>query len=286
MGPILLALALWTVHFGDVCCSNKKGKPPLNSTHPSNVTYIIMLEEAKGIEITFNGTMQPNGSTPVASETTTMTTTTTTTVKPPEKPMETLAARRVTKAEFDELTNERVIVVEDPAFWLDAVDPRSNAFKNLHRYFDKLDAGSIILPNETEAIFSNGTDDADDDGLFGVESNPTGPKLGDGTNLGIYLVTAFLVAVCVFGLLAIVCYARANGKRTRNIAAPDARTARRQSDVSAVVGAGGDWRRSQDYLNNPEDPSASRMIEERSVDAADGSQRVEMRPVENDVTDV
>jgi len=279
MGPILLALALWTVRFGDVCCSNKKGKPPLNSTHPSNVTYIVMLEDAKEIEITFNGTMRPNASTPI-------TTTTTTTVKPPEKPIETIAARRVTKAEFDELTNERVIVVEDPAFWLDAVDPRSDAFKNLHRYFDKLDAGSIILPNETESIFPNGTDGADDDGLLGVESNPTGPKLGDGTNLGIYLVTAFLVAVCVFGLLAIVCYARANGKRTRNIAAPDARTARRQSDVSAVAGAGGDWRRSQDYLNHAEDPSASRMIEERSVDAADGSQRVEMRPVENDVTDV
>ena len=149
-----------------------------------------------------------------------------------------------------------------------------------------MDAGSIILPNETESIFPNGTDGADEDGLLGVESSPSDPQLGDGTNLGIYLVTAFLVAVCVFGLLAIICYARANGKRTRNIAAPDARSARRQSDVSAVAGAGGGWRRSQDYLNNAEDPSASRMVEERSVDATDGSQQVELRPVENDVTDV
>ena len=123
------------------------------------------------------------------------------------------------------------------------------------------------------------------DDLLGVESNPMGPQLDNGSNLGIYMVSSFLAAICVFGLLAI-CYARANWKRVHNIVAPDAQSRRRQSNIFAVVGAGGDWRRFQDYLSNAEYPSASQTIKERSVAAADVSQRVEMRPIENEVTDV
>merc|ERR1712042_303113 len=83
------------------------------------------------------------------------------------------------------------------------------------------------------------------------------------STFGIYMVTGVVVAICVVGLFAIFCMARANGQRARDYEFNARRRTERQQQMAAASG----WRRSQDYLNNE---SASRVVEDRSaaVDAA------------------
>ena len=101
----------------------------------------------------------------------------------------------------------------------------------------------------------------------------TPAHVSSNANLGIYLVTGVLVAICVVGLAVIFCVARSNGQRARDYEFNNRRGGRQGGNTPAA-----DWRRSQDYLNE----ASGGVVEERG----DGNPAMIMKRMESDVTDV
>jgi len=194
------------------------------------------------------------------------------------KPPETFVARKITQEAWNRETSQRIIEVKDPEFFSALLEPRSNAFFGFR--WDGLDVGTMVERNSTNVTVSdNATTTSEPVNKRDAETPSSSAGSNSGTlnsaNVGIYVVTGVLVAVCVVGLIIIFCVAKANGQRARDYEFD--RRARRQNAGNTPAASG--WRQSQDYLNE----MGVGVVEERS---ADGNPAMSMRRMESDITDV
>jgi len=232
----------------------------------------------------------------IQQKTPTTTTTTTVTTIASEIPTESAApedddaqpitstliyARKITVADWNKMAGGRVVQMNDLNIE-DILEPRNVGFMTFSRRNLEVEAANMVDNNSTNvnATANDGNDNINNvteskGGSGNVkrhagneddpkkENDDAKKKVPTASTFGIYMVTGVVVAICVVGLFAIFCVARANGQRARDYEFNARRRTERQQQMAAASG----WRRSQDYLNNE---SASRVIEDRSaaVDAA------------------
>jgi len=186
-------------------------------------------------------------------------------------------ARKITVKDWNLMTGGRVVPMNDLNIE-DILEPRNIGFQTFSRRdLDVEAANMVVYNNSTDVVNATSNDNVTESGggsvkrHAGNEDDPKKKENDDGqkkvpptaSTFGIYMVTGVVVAICVVGLFAIFCVARANGQRARDYEFNARRRTERQQQMAAASG----WRRSQDYLNNE---SASRVVEDRSaaVDAA------------------
>lgn len=184
-------------------------------------------------------------------------------------PPELIRASKISRRMWNTETR-KIVKVNDPEFFSALLEPRSNAFIGFR--WDGLAAGNMVLGNSTNVTVAENETRSDP-----IEKRDVGePVPSSSANLGIFMVTGVLVAVCIVGLLVIFCVARANGQR--DYAIGNRRAQRLQQQQQAAQTAAG-WRRSQEHLDEP----GLGVVEERNLG---GSPALAMTRMESDVTDV